>query len=197
MLAYLQRTGESAKASRAGLEKHLQRQRRENFYAISMGHVFRLREEIVVRAPIERCFLLSTNLEIVAQELGLRPVRGRTSGLIVGGETVRWEGWRLGLPQFHESLIDRFEPPVFFRDSMIDGRFAGFEHDHAFFDHSGGSVLLRDEVRFSMPCGWMGELVGRWVMTADIRKLMQSRFARLKRIAESEEWRRYLPEVTA
>jgi len=162
-----------------------------------MGHVFRLREEIVVRAPIERCFLLSTNLEIVAQELGLRPVRGRTSGLIVGGETVRWEGWRLGLPQFHESLIDRFEPPVFFRDSMIDGRFASFEHDHAFLDCSEGGVLLRDEVRFSMPCGWMGELVGRWVMTADIRKLMQSRFARLKRIAENEEWRRYLPEVPA
>ncbi len=26
----------------------------------------------------------------------------------MGGDTVRWEGWQLGLPQFHESLIEAF-----------------------------------------------------------------------------------------
>lgn len=147
---------------------------------------------MVVHAPIERCFLLSTSIEIVEQELSMRPVRGRTSGLVTGGDTVRWKGWRLGLPQFHESLIERFEPPGFFRDRMIAGRFGTFEHDHHFSDRGDGSVLLRDEVRFTMPWGWAGDLVGRWVIVADIRGLMKRRFARIKRIAESEEWRAYL-----
>lgn len=158
-----------------------------------MAREFALRDEIVVRAPIERCFLLSTSVEIVAQELRMRPIRGRTSGFVTGGDTVRWEGWRLGLPQFHESLIEQFELPVFFRDRMIAGRFASFEHGHNFSDRGDGSVLLRDEVRFTMPWGRAGDLIGQSVLVRDIRGLMKRRFARLKQIAESEEWRRYLP----
>jgi ligand-binding SRPBCC domain-containing protein len=97
------------------------------------------------------------------------------------------------LPQFHESLIEQFELPVFFRDRMIAGRFASFEHGHNFSDRGDGSVLLRDEVRFTMPWGRAGDLIGQSVLVRDIRGLMKRRFGRLKQIAESEEWRRYLP----
>jgi ligand-binding SRPBCC domain-containing protein len=159
-----------------------------------MAREFALRDEIVVHAPIERCFLLSTSVEIVECELKMRPVRGRTSGLVTGGDTVRWEGWRLGLPQVHESLIEQFDPPLYFRDRMIAGRFARFEHGHAFRDLGNGNVLMQDEVRFTMPWGWAGDLIGQRVLVADIRVLLKRRFARLKRMAESEEWRKYLPE---
>jgi ligand-binding SRPBCC domain-containing protein len=158
-----------------------------------MARRFTLRDEVVVRAPIERCFLLSTSLAIVQRELGMRPVRGRTTGLVVGGDTVLWKGWQLGLPQFHESLIDAFEPPDFFRDRMIAGRFDSFEHDHRLANLGDGAVLLSDELRFTMPLGWPGHVVGRWIVAPHIRRLMRRRFALLKHIAESEEWRDYLP----
>lgn len=161
-----------------------------------MGRTYTLREEIVVHAPAERCFLLSTCVEIVQLDLRMRPVGGRTSGLVVSGDTVLWKGWKLGLPQFHESLIERFEPPVFFRDRMIAGRFASFEHEHSFTDRGDGNVMLSDELRFTMPFGWPGSLIGRWILVPDIRRLLRRRFARLKRIAESEEWRMYLPEAS-
>ncbi len=159
-----------------------------------MPTTFTLREEIAIRAPIERCFLLSTSVTIVQQDLRMHPVRGRISGLVVAGDTVRWEGWKFGLPQLHESFIDGFESPVFFRDRMIEGRFSSFEHEHRFTDRGDGTVLLQDELPFSMPLGWAGDLVGKWLLVPNIRKLLRSRFARLKRIAESEEWRQYLPE---
>ncbi len=95
---------------------------------------------------------------------------------------------------FHESLIDAFTPPVFFRDRMIAGRFATFEHDHNFTDRHNGTVRMSDELRFAMPFGRLGELVGRAVLVPHIRALMKRRFALLKRLAESEEWRTYLPE---
>jgi ligand-binding SRPBCC domain-containing protein len=158
-----------------------------------MVRQFTLRDEIVINAPIERCFLLSTSLEIVALELKMRPTRGRTSGLVTAGDTVRWQGWQLGLPQMHESLIEPFEPPIFFRDRMISGRFARFEHDHHFTDRGDGSVLLSDEVRFGMPFGWPGYLAGRYILEPHIRGLLHRRFALLKRLAEGEEWREYLP----
>ncbi len=156
--------------------------------------MFTLRDSTVIHAPMERCFLLSTSLAIVQKELGMHPVRGKTSGLVIGGDTVRWEGRQLGLPQYHESLISRFEPFRFFQDTMIAGRFASFQHDHAFSEDLDGSVTLADELRFTMPLGWAGRLVGRFIMVPHIRGLMRRRFRLLKRIAETEAWRDYLPQ---
>jgi ligand-binding SRPBCC domain-containing protein len=158
-----------------------------------MERDFVLRDEVVVRAPIERCFLLSTSLEIVERELKMRPVKGRTAGLVANGDKIRWEGWQFCLPQFHESVIEDFREPVFFRDRMMAGRFASFEHDHSFRDEGDGRVLLRDEIRFTMRLGWLGHVTGRWMLVPHIQGLMRRRFALLKRIAESDEWRRYLP----
>jgi ligand-binding SRPBCC domain-containing protein len=159
-----------------------------------MPRLFTLRDEIAIQAPIERCFLLSTNVEIVEHDLKMRPVRGRTTGLVSDGDRVRWQGWQFGLPQYHESLVGPFEPPTFFRDHMIAGRFASFEHSHRFQDRGDGVTLLSDELRFTMPFGPLGALAGAWILTPHIRGLLHRRFRRLKRIAESEEWRRYLPQ---
>jgi ligand-binding SRPBCC domain-containing protein len=160
----------------------------------NMAHTLIVRDEILVRAPAERCFLLSTSVAIVECDLEMHPVRGRTSGLVIAGDTVRWQGWQLGLPQFHESLIGPYEPYVFFQDRMIAGRFQSFEHHHRFTDKGDGTVLMSDEVRFTMPLGWAGDLVGRCLLVPHIRRLLKNRFARLKRIAEGEEWKLYLPE---
>jgi ligand-binding SRPBCC domain-containing protein len=153
--------------------------------------MFVLRDNIVVRAPIERCFALSTNVAIVEKELGMHPVAGRTTGCVRGGDTVRWEGWQLGFPNFHVSLIAEFEPPFHFQDRMLEGRFRSFAHDHRFREVDGG-VLLEDELRFTMPFGWPGRVVGQVVLVPHIRRLLRERFAMLKEIAESEQWREYV-----
>ncbi len=162
-----------------------------------MTEIFTLRDEIVVRAPIERCFLLSTSVEIVEKELGMRPVSGRTSGLVLGDETVWWKGWQLGLPQYHQSLISAYEPYRFFQDTMLKGRFKSFQHDHRFTDREDGAVLLQDELRFSLPFGAAGKMFARSVMAPHIAGLLRRRFRLLKEIAEGEAWRRYLPDSEA
>ena len=165
--------------------------------------MFILRECIEVAAPIERLFLLSTSLALVERELKMHPVaseyvdeRGqprvtRTEGLVVGGERVRWEGWQLGLWHYHVSLIAPFQPPTFFGDRMVAGRFRSFEHDHRFASTPSGT-RLEDEIRFSLPIGPLGWLAGRLAMAPHIRGLMRRRFRLLKQIAESGEWRSYI-----
>ncbi len=155
--------------------------------------MFTLKDQIVIRAPLRRCFLLSTSVAIVEKELRMRPVAGRISGLVSGGDTITWRGWQFGLPQVHQSLITGFDPGRFFQDTMIAGRFASFQHDHAFADNGNGSVTLVDELRFTMPFGWPGWLVGRVLMVPHIRRLLRRRFKLIKRIAETEQWREYLP----
>jgi ligand-binding SRPBCC domain-containing protein len=113
---------------------------------------------------------------------------------VVSGDRIRWQGWQLGLPQYHVSLISAFEPNRYFQDRMIAGRFKSFQHDHEFTE-IGGQILLKDTVRFSLPMGSVGRVIGKRVMIPHIRGLLHRRFNLLKRIAESEEWRKYLPEV--
>ena len=153
---------------------------------------FVVRDQAEVAAPIERCFALSTYLAVVQMTLAMRPVGGRLSGAVSGGDTVRWRGWKWGLSHTHESLIERFDPPVFFRDRMIAGRFAAFEHDHHFTEQQDGSVLLRDELRFRMKWGSAGAMLAHSMIMPHIRKLMRERFGLIKRLAESEEWRTYI-----
>src|SRR5690349_9904255 len=157
-----------------------------------MPHESVLRDTITIHAPIERCFRLSTSVEIVERELHMHPTAGRMSGLVAEGDTICWEGWQLGLPQFHVSRIEQFHPPEFFCDRMIAGRFLSFKHDHRLAAKPGG-VLLSDELRFRMRRGWLGDLVGHCLLAPHIRRLMRRRFALLKLIAEGDEWREYLP----
>jgi ligand-binding SRPBCC domain-containing protein len=162
--------------------------------------MFVLKDSTHIAAPLERVFQLSCSLAIVERELGMRAVAGkdstRTEGLVVGGDRIRWEGWQLGFWNYHVSLISAYEPSEFFRDSMIAGRFRFFQHDHHFTE-IGGQVLLKDTIRFSLPLGFAGRLVGKYILVPHIAGLMRRRFALLKRIAESEEWREYLPDAVA
>ena len=147
---------------------------------------FTVRDEVSVQASIERCFTLSTSIELVQAELGMHPVSGRTTGCVVDGDTVLWRGWKFCLPHTHESVIEAFKPPIFFRDRMISGRFAAFEHDHNFIPQPDGSVQLRDEMRFTLPWGALGTLVGRGMVVPHVKKLLRRRFAMIKRLAEGE-----------
>jgi hypothetical protein len=158
------------------------------------GDVFVVRANGEVNAPIDRCFALTCNIALVREELGMTPVSGRTDGLVGGGDTVRWEGWQLGLKHFHVTHISGFQRPVFMQDSMLDGRFKTFQHDHHLSERAGGITALEDVVRFSLPLGWFGRIVARMVMVPHIHGLMTSRFARIRRIAESEAWREYLQD---
>jgi ligand-binding SRPBCC domain-containing protein len=159
--------------------------------------MFTLTHSILIRAPIDRVFALSCSVAIVERELGMRPVQGRTNGLVTAGDTIRWEGMQLGFHNYHVSLIvpETWDPPHFFQDRMIAGRFRSFEHDHRLAETADGT-LLDDQVRFSMPLGWPGSVVGRIVLVPHIRGLMRRRFELLKRLAETDEWQEYLaPEA--
>ena len=157
----------------------------------SSATTFTLRDSIVIHAPIERCFRLSASIEVVALTLGMRPVEGKRSGMILAGDQLLWRGWKFGLPQMHETLITGFDEPRFFQDTMGRGRFRTFQHDHHFSEVQGGT-LLEDELRFSMPLGWAGRMVGRVVMVPHIRGLLRRRFGLLKGLAEGDGWREYV-----
>jgi ligand-binding SRPBCC domain-containing protein len=153
--------------------------------------MFTIRDSIHINAPIERCFLLSTNIDLVARVLGMKPIEGRASGMIEAEDRLLWAGWKFGLPQRHESLITKYERPSFFQDTMGQGRFRRFQHDHQLVEIDRQTLLI-DKIRFSLPWSGLGRLAGRSILVPYICRLLRRRLLLLKQVAESEEWRRYL-----
>ena len=48
--------------------------------------MFTISDSIFINAPIERCFLLSTNIELVGRTLGMKPIEGKLSGMVVADD---------------------------------------------------------------------------------------------------------------
>jgi ligand-binding SRPBCC domain-containing protein len=156
-----------------------------------MSKTFTHRDTILIQAPIQRCFELSTSIEVVRRELHMEPVEGKRNGHVVLNDRILWRGWKFGLPQMHESLISAFEAPNFFQDTMLRGRFQAFQHDHHFTPTDTGT-LLEDEIRFSLPFGFAGDLVARLILLPYIRNVLHRRFQLLKSLAETDAWRTIL-----
>ena len=162
--------------------------------------IFTIHESITLRAPIERCFALSTRIELVQKTLGMTRIGGVTSGYITSESRVIWRGWKFGLPTTHHTLITAFEPPhtltngkgAFFQDTQEHGRFAFFQHDHHFYEEVEADATpvttLRDEIHFALPLGPLGHLAAKYLLAPHIRKLANQRFALIKQLAEGEGW---------
>ena len=176
---------------------------------------------VTIAAPIERCFFLSTRVELVKETLGMTLVADAkpgyvASGHIVAESRVHWRGWKFGLPTHHHTVITGYaephaaklpelyaevegQPVAWFQDSQAKGRFAFFRHDHYFRETISPSTQERgtqlyDEVRFTLPFGALGAMAASVLLAPHIRALCHKRFARLKGLAESEGWREWLGE---
>src|ERR1700753_174803 len=142
-----------------------------------------------IDAPVERCFLLSLSMDVhAASASGTWPAakRGVASELLREGETVPLPGRPFGVLR-HTCRIDELRPHSYFRDVMVAGNFRHFIHEHHFAAMNDGT-RIRDEIRFSSRWGSVGNLLAR----KRLRAYLVERGAAIKRIAESDEWRRYL-----
>jgi len=84
--------------------------------------------------------------------------------------------------------------PRHFRDSMVRGAFARFDHDH-YFEESNGGTLMRDVFDYRAPLGPLGWLAERLFLTAYMRRFLLTRLRELKALAESDDWARFVPPV--
>jgi ligand-binding SRPBCC domain-containing protein len=158
----------------------------------------RIELALLVAAPPSRCFDLARSIDAHIQSAagtGERAVGGRTSGLLDLGDEVTWRARHLGVWQELTSRITAFERPRHFRDSMVRGAFARFDHDH-YFEAANGATLLRDVFDYRAPLGPLGWLAERLFLSAYMRRFLLARMRELKVLAESDAWARFVPPAT-
>ena len=148
-----------------------------------------------IRAPIERVFDLSRSIDLHQASMTGRDetaVAGVTSGLIGLGESVTWRARHFGVVQRLTSRITALERPHHFRDAMVSGVFARFDHDHHFAPIPGGTRMT-DVFDYTSPLGPLGRLADAIFLARYMRALLDERNRVIKEVAESERWRAFLP----
>ena len=151
-----------------------------------------------IAAPAERCFDLARSVEAHTHSTAAtqeRVVAGRTSGLLTLGDQVTWRARHFGVWQELTSRISAFDRPRHFRDSMVRGAFAGFDHDH-FFVAAAGGTLVQDVFEYRAPFGILGRIAERLFLTGYMRRFLYARLRALKVLAESEAWVQFVPPAT-
>ena len=118
-----------------------------------------IRVTIEIAAPPELCFDLARSVDAHMASTGAtgeRAVAGVTTGLIGPDQEVTWSARHFGVRQRLTSRITIFDPPRHFRDSMVRGAFARFDHDH-FFERTATGTLMTGVSSLTSPtCGGAG-----------------------------------------
>lgn len=149
-----------------------------------------------IHAPIERCFDLSRSIELHllgTEQTGEQAVGGVTTGLIGIGEFVRWRARHFGVRQYLSSRITAFDRPLYFQDTMVEGAFRSMQHDHRFEVVDASQTIMRDRFVFAAPIPILGLLAEQLVLRRYMRDLLAHRNDILKQVAESRDWRKFLP----
>ncbi len=148
-----------------------------------------------INAPVEVCFDLARSIDFHVESLrhtGETAVSGKTSGLIGPGEQVTWRAHHF-ITQELTSGITLYDRPRHFRDSMIQGAFKRFDHDHHF-SPDGQQTIIIDEFDFESPLGAIGSVANFLFLTRYMTRMLETRNKLLKETAESEALRnRFLP----
>lgn len=150
--------------------------------------------ETEINAPIERVFDLARSIDLHKDSMSdydEKPVAGVMSGLIEMNETVTWEATHFLVRQQLTSKITAFDRPRYFRDSMVSGAFARFDHDH-YFEEKDGKTIIRDVFDYDSPLGILGEIADFIAVESHMKTMLEERNKLIKRVAESENWRRFL-----
>ena len=148
-----------------------------------------------IHAPVERCFDLSLSVDIhmaSTAKTNERAIAGVTSGLMKLGDTVTWRAKHLGVVRDLTSTISYYDRPHKFISQMLKGPFKRLYHEHIF-EQRGPVTVMTDHFDYAAPMGILGKLVERLFLTNYMRGFLIERNETIKRVAQSDAWKRFIP----
>ncbi len=153
--------------------------------------------ECFIAAPPERVFDLARSIDLhqeTATASGERAIGGVTKGLLGPDQDVTWQARHFGVVQRLRVKMTQFDRPRHFQDAMLQGAFKAMKHDHSFEPRGDGTWMV-DRFEFYAPLGALGRIAEGLFLMGYMRRFLVERNAILKRVAESDEWKRYLGEA--
>jgi ligand-binding SRPBCC domain-containing protein len=139
--------------------------------------------ETFINAPARACFDLVRDVRIHERSTSRTGDRDE-DGTVGLGQTVTFESRHFGGRQTLTVEVVEVERPRRFVDEMTAGAFKSFRHAHEFVPEGGGT-LMRDTLVWESPYGILGRTADKLLLTRHLRRLVSTRNAKLKLIAET------------
>ncbi len=160
--------------------------------------MIRLKETTLINAPAQRCFNLSRSVEVhllanVHSGEQAMALGGVTSGLVGLSEEVTWRAKHFGVWQSLTSKTTALDSPRYFQVTMVRGIFRSMQADHFFQTTDSGLTEMRDDFRIAAPLPILGLVAEALFLQRYMLALLRERNAVIKRVAESSDWRKYIP----
>ncbi|HET9744177.1 MAG TPA: SRPBCC family protein [Chitinophagaceae bacterium] len=156
-----------------------------------------VRLETIINAPIERCFLLSLNVDLhhlSTKGTGEKAISGVTSGIMKFKDTITWRAKHLGFYQNLTVKITAYDFPNYFVSEMIKGAFKQMYHRHLFV-FTGNYTAMTDIFIFEAPFGILGKLFSKVYLKKYMKKFLVKRNMILKEAAEGNDWQKFIPSL--
>lgn len=155
-------------------------------------------ETTLINAPIERVFDLSRSVEVhllanIHEGEQALATGGVTTGLVGPGEQVTWRAKHFGFWHDLTSKATLVEPPTYLQVTMVEGIFRSMQADHRFRSLPSGATELTDIYAIAAPIPILGRIAEAVFLRRYMITLNRERNAVIKQLAESDDWRLYLP----
>jgi hypothetical protein len=161
--------------------------------------MIRIDETTTIEAPIQRCFDLSRSVEVhllknVHSEEQALAIDGLTSGLQGFSDRVTWRAKHFGFWHNLTNEVTAITPPTYFQVTMNKGIFRSMQADHLFRTLPSGATEMTDRFRIASPPPILGLLAEELFLRRYMLALIRERNAVIKQLAESSDWKFYLPK---
>jgi ligand-binding SRPBCC domain-containing protein len=141
------------------------------------------REQLLPGAPSEvfEFYADAGNLErITPAWLGFRVVTARPIEMRPGA-LIEYRLTLHRVPVRWLTRIEAWEPGERFVDVQVKGPYRLWRHTHTFEARNGGTIV-RDEVRYALPLGPLGELAHRLFVRRDLERIFDFRHASVSKV---------------
>lgn len=124
------------------------------------------------------------NLEAITPPLlRFRVMDAGPDGVAMGpGTLIRYRLRVHRVPVGWLTAIREWDPPHRFVDEQLRGPYALWHHAHTFEPLPDGSTLMRDEVRYALPFGPVGEFARRLFVARDVEAIFDYRAERIREL---------------
>ncbi len=154
----------------------------------------------MIDAPVDRVFDLSRSVEVhllanVHWREQALAIGGVTSGLLELGQQVTWRAKHFGFWHNLTSAATIVDPPYHYQVIMTDGIFRSMPADHRLRSLPTGATELLDTFAVAAPLPILGSIAELLFLRRYMIVLNRERNHVIKRVAESNDWHRYLPAI--
>lgn len=146
-------------------------------------HVLR-REQRLPGSPEEvfPFFADARNLEAITPPLLRFRMLTPDPIVMARGTHLRYRLRVRGVPVSWLTEIREWDPPHRFVDEQLAGPYALWHHTHTFEDDGAGATIMRDEVRYELPLGPLGELAHGLLVRRDLERIFDYRAQRVAQL---------------